>query len=369
MYAEYLLSGQRARVGTGLSLGELATRYGVRPEQHEGKRPEVPALWAKGVETCDIPYQVLRAYLTQDLALTLGIYRAQLARGLAQGQLRIIRARMEMVLCATEMEWNGLRLDLPEAQRQGRMLKKEVEAQQWALQARVPREVPEGLDFNWGSSTLLSAVYFGGQVKLKMKDKPMWRRAGDYLRARGFPGSSPRAAAYDLFRLLLWGGGSEPWIYDPETQEKLTWETVLNLPKKEILLWLSLAEREDGVRALKRLEGREHFFCWAVHLFGAAPPATPRSGKIFWDLLVAQLSDASSTQMLNPATPVQRLLVQLGESIGTAQDCFEYPFPPTRSSYEVQFPGLLPRYFPGSEVQTCFFTSASNSRGAAQCKS
>jgi DNA polymerase-1 len=165
LYAEYLLSGQFYHVHQlpylRPSLHNVAKRRGV-----QAKLDVVGSLWEQGIRTEDIQEQILMEYLEGDCVTTEQIFEQQMAQAIRQNQLHMIKGRMEGLLATTEMEFNGLFIDLIEAESRLAELNAEVEDLTDQLQEYVPA-MPDGCEFNWGSSQQLSALLFGGCLKYK----------------------------------------------------------------------------------------------------------------------------------------------------------------------------------------------------------
>lgn len=167
MYAEYLLSAQFYTQNTndpevGLSLKACAKRRNLTHQ----KQDVVAALWDDGVRTEDIQEHVLMEYMKFDILTTKDLYLAQLVQAKTQNQLVMIQQRMEGLLATTEMEFNGLTIDIETATKQMRELEESIEATRERLNQYIP-ELPEGCSFNWNSSKQVSALLFGGDLKYK----------------------------------------------------------------------------------------------------------------------------------------------------------------------------------------------------------
>ncbi|EAN79296.1 mitochondrial DNA polymerase I protein D, putative [Trypanosoma equiperdum] len=164
MYAEYLLTGHEVKLGHGAGLEEVAKSYG-------GQTPKLDAVkqaWSSGKDTCEIPYRTLTQYLHGDLENTELIFKKHIERALAQRQVVIILARMDGLLCTTEMEYNGLKTNVQLALSQSNELMCKVKELRRHLDNSIPKEI--SIDcrkyFNWASNQHLIAFFFGGKLKL-----------------------------------------------------------------------------------------------------------------------------------------------------------------------------------------------------------
>lgn len=115
--------------------------------------------WDKGIDTTDIPWEVLEEYATLDAVLTLKAYEklmslmspAQIRRwGLAGQDLEVLE----------EMEWNGLHYDVALCEKRATELDRQIQETSTRL-AHVYPDVP----VNFNSGDHLSAFLYGGIVK------------------------------------------------------------------------------------------------------------------------------------------------------------------------------------------------------------
>ncbi|KEG12670.1 putative mitochondrial DNA polymerase I protein D [Trypanosoma grayi] len=164
MYAEYLLTGHEVKLGRGAGLEDVAKSYG-------GQCPKLDAVkqaWAQGKETSEIPYATLKEYLHGDLENTELIFKKHTERALVQRQAIIIVARMDGLLCTTEMEYNGLKTNVQLAITQSNELMGKVTELRKHLDNAIPKEIPADCRkyFNWSSNQHLIALFFGGKLKL-----------------------------------------------------------------------------------------------------------------------------------------------------------------------------------------------------------
>lgn len=183
-YVEYLLHGQDPRYQY-CSLTETAPRYGGT-----AKIDEVAVLWDAGVQTSDIEEELLVDYLVGpadegrnggDIGNTEKIFLGQVKAAREAGMLTAIRSRMDGLCATTEMEFNGLKIDLDEARAQFKALRAERASLKDKLQQYVP-ELPDGLEFKWGSGVHKSSLIFGGTVKYKKQSTYTDPKTGELAR-------------------------------------------------------------------------------------------------------------------------------------------------------------------------------------------
>lgn len=169
--AEYLLDGM-VQESHMLSLDEVAPRYGGTV-----KIDEVKAMWAAGIDTPDIPQDLLMDYLMGrtvdgtfeqgDIHNTELIFLGQLKASQTRGQLKSIQLNNGALAATVEMERNGLYVNVQKGREQARILKDTADK----LRASLSNYLPEGLpfEFNWRSRKQLSAFIFGGDVPFKAR--------------------------------------------------------------------------------------------------------------------------------------------------------------------------------------------------------
>ena len=174
--AEYLLMGmpQEAHM---LSLDEVAPRYGGST-----KIDEVKALWEKGVNTPDIPRQLLMDYLLGrdgeggDILNTEAILLGQLKAGRELKMMNLMRLNMGALLASIEMERNGLWVNKPLGLELAGKLSTDIEAMHQEMEQYIPKPLP--FEFKWSSPKQRSALIFGGDVKYVDKE-PVLDEAGE----------------------------------------------------------------------------------------------------------------------------------------------------------------------------------------------
>lgn len=179
--AEYLLRGMEPAAHM-LSLDEIAPGYGGNI-----KCDEVKALWAEGVETIDIPEDLLMRYLIGgdgehgDIGNTELVFLQQWEKAKKAGQLRSILLNMGALLYTIEAERNGMFVDKELGLKLAEQLTGKLGLAVEQLRSYLPADLP--FEFNWSSRFHKSALIFGGPVKYKtrvvMKDgdgKPVYHQ-------------------------------------------------------------------------------------------------------------------------------------------------------------------------------------------------
>jgi DNA polymerase I-like protein with 3'-5' exonuclease and polymerase domains len=128
----------------------------------------VADLWDAGVDTPDIPLDVLTEYAVDDAIKTAAVYhwQVQAVKQKSRKFANLVALHNADLLVTQEMEWNGLLLDVDECHRKAEEIGREV--------ADIDKQLSEffGHDWiNWGSSAQLSAIIFGGKLTHKWKEQ------------------------------------------------------------------------------------------------------------------------------------------------------------------------------------------------------
>ncbi len=170
-YAEYLLRAQHPAWHM-CSLNDTAVAYGGT-----AKIDAVKAMWEEGINTPDIPEDLLIDYLVGteaenrlggDIGNTLITFKGQYLKAHKSDMLQMITDRMDGLLATTFMEFFGLKVDTEFARSYLKQKKAELAVAEEELAAFIP-ELPPELEFNWNSNTHTSCLIFGGTVKYQKK--------------------------------------------------------------------------------------------------------------------------------------------------------------------------------------------------------
>ena len=159
-FAEYLLSGQ---VRLYASLDEVSIRYGGHV-----KNDEIKEMWNAGIDTPDIPKDMIIDYLEGDVNNTEIVFLAQVAKARKLGMINTMKTHMEGLLCLIEMTHNGMYVDMRKALMQKRGLEEDLDIVLAKLKGFIPDDLPPEIVWNWGSKDHLSALFFGGKLKYKL---------------------------------------------------------------------------------------------------------------------------------------------------------------------------------------------------------
>jgi len=126
-----------------------------------GKKEDVVAsYWERGVDTPDIPYDIIESYAKQDINLTRSLYFTQQEYLEDKPKLKklIELACMDLAVLE-EMEWNGLVYDVEASKKKANELKGRINVLRSNLNDLV------GVSgINWNSTPQISAVLYGGEI-------------------------------------------------------------------------------------------------------------------------------------------------------------------------------------------------------------
>lgn len=166
--AEFMLEGQ---TNPYPSLNEAAEKYGF-PTKLDVVKTEY---WDKGIQTDEIPRDVLSEYCLYDIELTYKVYQKQLEQFQTQPALfKLFKIACQDLLVLEEMEWNGMRYDASLCKQRSI----EIEAKLVEIKAQLDAVYPD-LGLNFGSGDQLSAFLYGGVVKQDAKEHIGFYKTGE----------------------------------------------------------------------------------------------------------------------------------------------------------------------------------------------
>ena len=183
-YAEYLLNAQDKAYHM-CSMNSIAESYGGKQ-----KVDGIKELWDAGVQTSDIDPDMLLDYLVDtkeweygDIGNTEKIYLGQLQAAKDLGMYQAMLLRMDGLACTTEMEYNGLKIDVGRARTNLKKLTADLEHAEAEL-SKYSSKIPEEVGFNWGSNSHKSCIIFGGTIKYKKQDTYIDDKTGELARRK-----------------------------------------------------------------------------------------------------------------------------------------------------------------------------------------
>lgn len=153
--AEFILSNQKWKYP---SLDEACERRGL-PRKLDVVKSEY---WEKGIDTDEIPYEVLDEYLKQDISCTYLLYLEQLKefkKPENHGKYRLFRMQCYDLLVLEEMEYNGFLFDCQGARDEAVRLETECNK----LDNLILTEFPN-VPINLASPDHISSMLYGGSI-------------------------------------------------------------------------------------------------------------------------------------------------------------------------------------------------------------
>lgn len=149
---EFLLSNQKWRFP---SLNQAAINYNLGTKVDIVKE----MYWDNGINTDEIPLDILAEYLERDLDLTYEVYKKQLI-ALSDNKLRLFRLQCADLLVLQEMEYNGIVCNVQYCKEQ----EKECELRIQQLELDLKSGGYENIPINWDSTDHLSSFLYGGTI-------------------------------------------------------------------------------------------------------------------------------------------------------------------------------------------------------------
>lgn len=226
MHSEYIASDFQSMYP---SLDETAPKYGG-----EHKIDGVKILWEQGVLTSQIDPILLRDYLVNgDIPNTALCFYGQCNIFAQRNQMQYVWERMDALLAWAYCEWFGLFVNMPIARKNQEEQEQRILEIKKELQQYIPKDLPETLDFNFGSDFHMSALVYGGPIKYRKKvpyDPPQYVKAdywqvGDTWVAVDDMPAPPGATTYKAGK-----NKGLPKVFRIDTEEeKLKWEDDLYL--------------------------------------------------------------------------------------------------------------------------------------------
>lgn len=177
MHGEYIASDFQSMYP---SLDETAPKYGGTH-----KVDGVKILWEQGVLTSQIDPMLLHDYLVNgDIPNTALCFYGQCATFAQRNQMQYVWERMDALLAWAYCEWFGLFVNMPIARKNQEEQEQRILEIKQELQQYIPKDLPETLDFNFGSDFHMSALVYGGPIKYRKKvpyDPPQYVKYDAYL--------------------------------------------------------------------------------------------------------------------------------------------------------------------------------------------
>lgn len=157
--AEYILTAMQKKYP---SLDYLSAKYGGTL-----KDDKIKNYWKDGVDTTDIPMDLLREYCIHDVVNTELVAHAQIEKAKDRGLYDLIIIMSNVTKAYADMEYNGLHVDLEKLEEVQLGLTRRQLQLQFKLDSMVHSKFPEvpAKAWNLNSNTQLSSLMFGGPIK------------------------------------------------------------------------------------------------------------------------------------------------------------------------------------------------------------
>ena len=117
--------------------------------------------WALGIDTPDVPWEILSDYAKKDVDLTYEVYQKQQEYLMDKPELlKLIQLSCNDLIVLAEMEWNGLKYDVKESAIRAEKLQKEIKE----IDANI-KSIVGNYEFNFNSNDHVSVLLYGGIIK------------------------------------------------------------------------------------------------------------------------------------------------------------------------------------------------------------
>lgn len=202
----------------------------------------VKILWEQGKRTSEIDPYLLHDYLVNGDVPNTGLcFYGQCALFAQRNQMQYVYERMEAALAWSYCQWFGLFVNMPIARKNQEEQEQRIREIKQELQQYIPKDLPETLDFNFGSDFHMSALVYGGPIKYRKKvpyDPPQYVKA-DFYKYEDAEGAHTYIPVHDThmqelqteggcWRVVTYRAGKNkgmPKVFRLDTEEeKLKWE-------------------------------------------------------------------------------------------------------------------------------------------------
>ena len=185
-YCEYLLRAQDRKFHMN-SMDQIIESYGGRK-----KIDGMKELWKAGIQTADIDKDMVLDYLigtvdedrnSGDIGNTELIYLGQLAEAESMNMTQTLRVRMDGLAATTEMEYNGIKVDVDRARVDLKRLSGDLVTATAELDLYI-NDIPEDVKFSWSSVIHKSCLIYGGTIRYKKQTTYLDEVTGELARLK-----------------------------------------------------------------------------------------------------------------------------------------------------------------------------------------
>lgn len=157
--AEFMLSKQTNKYP---SLEDTCIKYGV------GHKLDIvkTEYWDKGIDTTEIPQDVLAEYGAQDVDVTYAIFLKQVEqfKTTHQHMFKLFRLHCNDLLVLQEMEYNGIMYDIEASITKAEKLQQQVINTETEI-----RKFTDGIPINFDSRDHMSCLLYGGTISIETR--------------------------------------------------------------------------------------------------------------------------------------------------------------------------------------------------------
>lgn len=163
--AEYIITRQKTKYP---SLDGCLEKYGLEAKLDVVKEE----YWKRGIDTTEVPWELLSEYNIQDVKQTMKLYEAQLSVVNPQ-QKQLIKLSCLDLLTLEEMEFNGIPVNLEECADESAKIKEEIAT----INEQLNRHYPS-VPINYNSTDHLSAFLYGGTIEEERREMVGYFKTG-----------------------------------------------------------------------------------------------------------------------------------------------------------------------------------------------
>lgn len=236
--AEYMLTGQKSQYSALRDIA--ANKYGC-PERTKF----MEEYWDKGIDTCDIPKELVIQDVESDVLDTEAIMLQQINQAQKEGMYNLIMESMEGLLATTEMEYNGIFINRQIMEDNTKILEQELETLHRDC-LEVATKHWDSKELNLNSPTQISILFFGGKIKIKIPE-PILNELGIEDRVKSGPNRGKIKTKLVEREQHIKGLGLKP-EKDWETKKAGTYET-----NEKILKIISGSKRNNDAVEIAKL--------------------------------------------------------------------------------------------------------------------
>jgi DNA polymerase I-like protein with 3'-5' exonuclease and polymerase domains len=149
---EFILNYQESQYP---SLDEALAKYGAEPKLDVVKKE----YWEKGIDTDQVPRDILSEYLEGDLDKTEFVFKKQWDIFKTDGRYSLFKLQCKDLLTLEEMEWNGIKFNSEKARARAELISQELDLLIMEL-----GEFARGVPININSNDHLSCLLYGGTI-------------------------------------------------------------------------------------------------------------------------------------------------------------------------------------------------------------